>query len=58
MNKHRILRKSKKVQGRGFFTDGKEATPIIESKEFISEKLNQIFSKNKHGAGLKIFKTK
>lgn len=61
MNKHRLYRKSRKLYGRGFFSDlissiGREAKPIIEekSKEFVRNKLNEILSKKK-GAGLKIF---
>lgn len=56
MNKQRLYRKSKKIQGRGFFSDF--ISPIVEdkSKEFVREKLNEIFSKNKkHGTGLKFF---
>lgn len=50
MNKHRLYRKSKKIQGRGFF---KEAKPILENK--VSDKLNEILSKKKIGKGLKIY---
>lgn len=62
MNNHRLYRKSKKIVGKGIFTDiltniGKEVKPVLEdkAKDFIREKLNQILSKKKSGAGLKIF---
>jgi DNA polymerase III delta prime subunit len=64
MNKHRLYRKSKKVQGRGFFMDlGKKImndtllASESKTKEFIKNKLDAILSKEiKRGKGLKIFK--
>lgn len=50
MNKHRLYRRSKKIQGRGFFSD-----IVKEVKPILRDKLNEIFSKKKKGAGLKIF---
>lgn len=57
MNNHRLYGKSKKIQGRGFFSDLIKIVkqPIVdESKTLVRDKLNEIFSKKK-GAGLKIF---
>ena len=70
MNKHRFHRKSKKMQGRGFFSDAAEPALTFlrdqlnkadalpdKAKTFVHDKLNEIFSKKKkHGAGLKFLK--
>lgn len=61
MNKHRLQRKSKKIQGKGFFLDavGPAFTVLRDaleskSKAFVQDKLNEILSmKIKRGAGLK-----
>lgn len=57
MNKHRRLRKSKKIQGRGFFSDilKDNSSPLQDkAKAFVTDKLNEILSKKKkNGAGLK-----
>lgn len=69
MNQHRLRRKSKKIQGRGFFSDAvgpflkdqvlnflQQKKGILEdkAKNFVHSKLEEIFSKKKkHGAGLK-----
>lgn len=55
MNKHRLQRKSKKIQGRGFFSDTRALHDQLDKAgTFVHDKLNEIFSKKKrHGAGLK-----
>jgi hypothetical protein len=56
MNNHRLYRKSKKIVGKGDIITvvGKEAKSML-AKDFVREKLNEILSKKKTGAGLKIF---
>lgn len=61
MNKHRLQRKSKKIQGRGSdvlkdkaFLYDKLKKIDGSSLAFVHDKLNEILSKKKkHGAGLK-----
>lgn len=60
MNKHRLQRKSKRMQGRGLFSDTRERAldalhdQLDKAGTFLHDKLNEIFSKKKkHGAGLK-----
>lgn len=59
MNKHRLQRKSKKIHGRGFFSDAitfLRAPGAIgdKARTFVRDKLDEILSKKKkHGAGLK-----
>lgn len=67
MNKHRLLRKSKKIQGRGFFSDVvgpvlkdkalallREQLPGMleeKAKTFVHDKLNGILSMKKKSGG-------
>lgn len=54
MNKHRRTRRSKKIQGRGVFSDVTSSLLQDKAKAFVTEKLNEILSrKKKNGAGLK-----
>lgn len=56
MNKHRLYRKSKRIQGKGFFKSKKvdlnEKTVVDRLTD--ADILNEIFSKKMKGTGLKI----
>lgn len=56
MNKHRLYRKSKRIQGKGFFKSKKvdlnEKTVVDRLSD--ADILNEIFSKKMKGTGLKI----
>lgn len=56
MNKHRLFRKSKKIQGRGFFPAPalNHLMPLVLGG--VKDKLEEILSKKKkYGAGLKFY---
>lgn len=56
MNQHRLYRKSKRIQGKGFFKSKKvdlnEKTVVDRLSD--ADILNEIFSKKMKGTGLKI----
>lgn len=51
MNNHRLYRKSKKIQGKGYFLNTPDKPSNVDA---IRDKLKKLFSKKMKGEGLKI----